>query len=236
MPKTSNEVLIKNKYYPSGLREKEINKYYQTHKDSILLETNNKNVVLVIAVDTNKNIIKRNINNKPIRLNEENYSKIIHPRVISIFTEMKPITNLWCIDIDSGGNVSEKNMKEAVKDVLKIFYKLYEKGFTASNKHFYRITSTASGYHVFGYMHDFKTLDKNYEMAEEFFSPLSKKYVFNSKKYKSTDIIIDLSPMRKRGSYQTPWALCRNGLICMDITYYLENFKRTDAIFKDKSK
>jgi len=227
----SNEILIKNKYYPSGLREKDIHKYYTEMKIPIFYETADRNVILLIATDENKFVVRRNLNNSPIKLSITNYEKIIHPRVVSIFVETPELGNIWCIDIDSGGSVSEKDLKECVKDVIKIFDKLYEKGYTLY-KNYYRVTSTASGYHVFGYMNKNRTAEQNYELAEEYFSNLDKKYVFNKKKYSSSDIIIDLSPMRRRGSYQVPWALCKNGLICMDVTKNLDKFKRTQAIIK----
>ena len=61
-----------------------------------------------------------------------------------------------------------------------------------------------------------------------------KNYRVSSRLRKDESVInLDLTPMYHRGSHTVPWALNRNGLICMDVTKNIQRFQRKDAIVKN---
>lgn len=225
-----NEIIVQNKYYTSGLREQTINNYYQKNKHKIIKETNNRPITLVIAYDTNEFVIRRNINEKLIYLNNENFDKLVHGRIASMFVELGSPTNLWCIDIDPGKNVKENETKKAVEDLVLFFDEMYDKGYMKYDG--LRITSTSRGYHIFATMKQRYAYEKNYNNAFEALQVFKKDYVIDKRRDNEDQIILDLSVMKRRGSHVIPNALNRNGLICMDVTENWETFKRSDAIVR----
>lgn len=225
-----NEVIVRNKYYPEGLREQSILKHYQQFKKEILSETFKKPVILLIATNVNEYAVKRNYENGLIYLDHDNYDKLIHGRTISMFSEIGSPTNVYCVDIDPGYNVPEEETKVAVGDVLEVFNKLYEHGWLKHKG--IRITSTSRGYHVYGFMKRRDSQDNNLEHIRKELEPLKKKYLIDTRRKYETEIVLDLSPMKRRGSHVVPYALNRNGLMCMDVTKTFDKFKRQDAIIK----
>lgn len=222
-----NPYLIQNIYYPSGLNEQRILNHYHTYKKQILNEVE-KPVILVIGTGLNEYVIKRNMNEQPIYLTDKNYDQIIHGRVISLFVELGSPTNKWCFDIDPGNRVKDQESKKALSNVIELVSSLWEMGLTKFKQP--RITNTSRGYHVFTIMKTRNTYEKNYQNALKQLSPLENKYIINKRRTNENEIIIDLSPMRRRGSHVVPYALNRNGLMCMDITKNWDKFNRKDAI------
>jgi len=222
-----NQIIVRNKYYPDGLRENDAVIFHHKNKETILNEVGKNKIVLCIATDVNKYVIVRKIKNEELRLNRENFDYLIHPRVISIFKEISPVTNEWCIDIDAGKNTDEYDIKVAVQKTLDIFDELYELGWI-KNKN-YRITNTSTGYHVFGYLTQRNTNFRNYEMAKNVFEKLRNEY---SKSRGDSDISIDLSVMKPRGCHIVVGSLNRNGLACLDISNKWKSFNRKSAIIK----
>ena len=56
-PQHPDTIILKNKYYPQGLREIDIWNYYQKVKTLIIKETMNRELMFEIMVDVNKPII-----------------------------------------------------------------------------------------------------------------------------------------------------------------------------------
>ena len=66
-PANPETIVIKNKFYPKGLREIDIWNYYQKAKVNILRNTINRDIMFFIMVDVNKPIVRRKGNNEFIR-------------------------------------------------------------------------------------------------------------------------------------------------------------------------
>lgn len=99
-PEHPETIVIKNKFYPRGLREKDIWEYYQKAKPLILKETMNRDVMLYIMVDVNKPIIRRKGTSGYIRLTPKNYDSIITGRTVSIHSAMSTTEQFGIIDVD----------------------------------------------------------------------------------------------------------------------------------------
>jgi hypothetical protein len=227
----SNNIIVQNKFYPSGLREHDVLHHYAKYKHQILKEVRNRPLTLVIATDINKHVFRRNIQGRPIYLNKSNYDKILNGRIISIFAELGSPTNIWCIDIDIPHNtkINDTDIRTAIEDMIKVYENIYENGYMRTAKDI-RITSTSTGYHIFGKMKRRDSSLNNKLNLEHFLKNIPNHYVLNGNKYKDRDIIIDTSIMRHRGSYVVPYGLNRNGLMCVDVTNTWKQFNKINAI------
>jgi hypothetical protein len=58
-PKNPDTIVLRNSYYPNGLREIDVWNYYQKVKRDILDETKSRDVMLGIMVDVNKPVLRR---------------------------------------------------------------------------------------------------------------------------------------------------------------------------------
>ena len=84
-PQNPETVVIKNKFYPQGIKEIDIWNYYQRVKTPLLDATRNRDLMLEIMVDLNKPIIRRRgAGGKVIRLTPKNYDEVITGRTVSI--------------------------------------------------------------------------------------------------------------------------------------------------------
>lgn len=225
---SGNEIVVLNQYYPKGLREQDVLNHYKKYKKEILSEVKDRPIILVIATNVNEFIVKRVMNGGPIHLTSSNYDQILHGRVISLFVELGSPTNTWCIDIDPGKKVQPAKAKDALEDVIQLFDDLQEHGWMRSYNAV-RVTSTSRGYHVFGVMNRRDTYENNSRALLNLLKALEGKWVVNKRRTDEQDVILDLAVMRRRGSHVVPYALNRNGLMCMDITKSWNQFKYTDA-------
>jgi hypothetical protein len=60
-PDNPDTIILKNKYYPTGLKEIDVWNHYQRVKSGILSEVKNKDVMFIIMVALNKQVIRRKI-------------------------------------------------------------------------------------------------------------------------------------------------------------------------------
>lgn len=100
-PEHPETIILRNKFYPKGLREIDVWNYYQKVKRSILEETRNRDLMFIIMVDTNKPIIKRKSSTGGyLRLNSKNYDTLITGRTLSIHSAMGMYEDFGILDID----------------------------------------------------------------------------------------------------------------------------------------
>jgi hypothetical protein len=132
IPQNPDTIVLKNKYYPQGLREIDIWNYYQKVKIQLLRETLGKRLIVFFATDINKFIVIRKDKTKgSIRLLSSNYNTIVSGRTISFHNVMDRFSNYGIIDIDT-------NDFEKVKDLIFELYDfLYKKNFVKDIKIIY---------------------------------------------------------------------------------------------------
>ena len=224
--KNPNSIVLRNEYYKSGLKELAIWNHYQKNKILILENVKNNPIIIFFATEVNKSIVIRNSKGKKIILNFANYDRIISGRTISIAVETEKILDEYIIDVDYPTNITENYKKQFLTKVLDFFK-------TLSEVKMFRVFLTSSGYHVHG------QLDKkiNYKIA---LNVLRKKLNFyfskddctiDTKSSEKSKINLDLSPIN-RGAFTVPFALNRNGLICLDVTNNYLIFDRRQAVIK----
>ncbi len=94
-------VVVKNKFYPSGLTQQDVWEYYQKVKRLIVNEVKYREVMIMFAVRANEFVVKRKLsNNRPITITSQNYDKIISGRTVSLHTAMRNFEDFGIIDVD----------------------------------------------------------------------------------------------------------------------------------------
>jgi hypothetical protein len=228
----SNDIIISNRYY-KGLREDDIKKHYLQYKDYILRETKDKPIILFLAPKTNLLIVKRNIDGKTIFLTEDNYEQILHGRILSIAAEIGSITNIWFVDIDPGPQVKKNDLWNILKIIVDSFVLKYQMGDAKWN--YPRILNTSTGFHIEMMMKERNTVQKIQEDIKEYLQEVFKEYdgvLINERRKRGDETVLDLSSLNRRGARVVPYALNRNGLMCMDITKNWSSFKFSNAKIK----
>ena len=221
-PKNPETIVIKNNFYPKGLREIDIWNYYQKNKNLILNETKLRQILFFIAIDINKFIISRKYKGEPIYLNMSTFDKFITGRTISIHSTMTSINSYGIIDIDID---DFKIAKEATTDV---YYEMLKCKFVDSLKIKY---TGKDSFHIICY---FKR-----KLKMEFAKELLKEYLKNNDALKDYDVLgkrkkgvvnLDLSSNKIKGSYITLGSLSVLGLKAMEIDLKnLKYFKKEKA-------
>lgn len=222
-PENPQSIIIKNEFYPSGLTEGKVFDHYIKYKKQILDEVGNRNLVFFIVPNINDIVIRRKINNKPIKINSQNYETIFTGRTLSIAVEMDDNTDLIVIDIDPGPGTKEVQLKNTVTELLNSSLK------NISKKE--RVISTARSYHVYFYLKKSMNIETANQVCKKMLSAdFYDKYDFGGLPPKGNNIKLDLAVTRNKGSRVVPYSLCRNGLMSMDVTKNYLMFNRKKAI------
>jgi len=221
-PKNPETIVIKNNFYPKGLREIDIWNYYQKNKNLILNETKLRQILFFIAIDINKFIIWRKYKGEPIYLNISTFDKFITGRTISIHSTMTSINSYGIIDIDID------DFKIAKEATTNVYYEMLKCKFVD----FLKIKYTGKdSFHIICY---FKR-----KLKMEFAKELLKEYLKNNDALKDYDVLgkrkkgvvnLDLSSNKIKGSYITLGSLSVLGLKAMEIDLKnLKYFKKEKA-------
>jgi len=229
----ANEIIVSNNYY-KDLREDDIKNHYLKYKDNILREIHNRPIVLFLAPKVNVLIIKRNIDNKPIILTEDNYEQIMHGRILSIAVEVGALTDMWFVDMDPGQRVKKNDLWEILRMTIRAFEEKYQIGESVWQHP--RILNTSTGFHIEMKMKKRNTPQRIQEEIIVYLEEIFDKYgdvLIHQRRKTPIQTVLDLSSLNSsRGARVVPYALNRNGLMCMDITKRWTVFKFSDAKIK----
>lgn len=226
-PKNPETIIVKNKYYPKGLTELDVWEYYQKVKGPFLQSTKNRNLSVLIMVDVNKPVIRRNLGGSSIRLTPQNYDEIITGRTVGFYSEMSSYEQFGIIDIDVDDGL--RWAKKVTSDVYEYVMDKMPIVRTAS----IRFTGKTS-FHVICNFGRTYPIDNIRDLLNRFLrmSPLAKVYTIEGKRRPGIPNL-DLSPNKLRGNFITLHSLSIIGLKCMEISYnQLNNFDFRHAIIK----
>jgi len=223
IPQNPNIIVIKNKYYPQGLREIDIWNYYQKVKIQLLRETLGKRLIIFFATDVNKFIVIRKDKIKgSIRLTSSDYNNIVSGRTISFHNVMDRFSNYGIIDIDTDDF-------EKVKDLIFELYDfLYKKKFVKDIKIIY------TGKESFHLRIFFNSEYKIENIKQLLFDNLQEAVLTNpftirGKRIKNIPNL-DLQRNVYNGGYIALHSLSVNGLRVVEVPYNkLKNFKKEIA-------
>ena len=168
-----------------------------------------------IMVEKNKDVVRRRLNNKVIRLKPNNYDKIITGRTISLHSGMGPRESYGIIDIDIDPTDGFKWAKE-------VTYRVYD--YVMDEMPIVRRASIRyTGKHSFHIKCDFgkqMKVDVIRFLLTKFLreSPLSKIYTVEGKRRPGVPNL-DMAPNKLRGNHITLDSLSIWGLRCMEVDY-----------------
>lgn len=128
-PQNPETLVIKNKFYPDGLREIDIWNYYQKVKAPLLKETIGKSLIVFFSTNLNKFIVMRKNKSKGlIRLTPSDYDMIVSGRTISFHNVMDKFSDYGIIDIDTDDFDKSKDL------VLELYHTFYKYRFVKDIK------------------------------------------------------------------------------------------------------
>ncbi|MGD2072474.1 MAG: hypothetical protein PVG65_03195 [Candidatus Thorarchaeota archaeon] len=225
-PEHPDTIIIKNKYYPRGMREIDVWNYYQSVKRDLLKETFNRDLLFFIMANVNKPIVRRRAGSGYIRLTPKNYDTIITGRSISIHSAMKNIETFGIIDIDIDPSDGFKWARKVTKDTYDFVMDKIPIIRTAQ----IRFTGKDS-FHIICDLGRRAKIDSIRFLLRKFLSEseLAKVYTVSGKRTRGVPNL-DLAPNKFRGNYITLHSLSVLGLKCMEVPYTkLLRFDQTDA-------
>lgn len=215
-PQNPDTIILKNKFYPSGLKEIDVWNYYQKVKPLILKETKNRDLMFIIMTDLNKPIIRRRGKDSSyIRLTPQNYDSVITGRTLSIHSAMGMYEDFGFVDIDIDPRDGFRWAKEATSRT----YEYIMDKMPIVKKATIRFTGKHS-FHIKCEMAKKMRIEVIKFLLSNFLkeSELSKVYTIDKKRRAGVPNL-DMAPNKFRGNYITLNALSFFGLKCMEIPY-----------------
>jgi len=210
-PKHPDTVIIKNEFYPKGLREIDVWNYYQSVKGKILREVVGRDLFFLIVPDAGRIIVKRaGKTTRFIRLTSSNYDEMITGRTVSVHSTMRRSEDLAIIDIDY--DAFDKTLKKAVVDCFDFITTI-----PIVDSASIRFTGKTS-FHVFCNLKKKFNVDTIRLLFKKFLtqSELANKYTVEYKR-RSGIPNLDLAPNKFRGGFITLHSLSEIGLKCVEI-------------------
>ena len=222
-PENPDTIVIKNKFYPRGLTELDIYNYYQKVKRDLLKETFNRDLMVFIATDVNKNIIRRRMKSgQTIRMNPKNYDTIVSGRTVSWHTTMSNIEEFGVIDIDIDPRDGFRWAQKATAEV----YDFVMNDMPVISTAQIRFTGKTS-FHIICNFGRKSKIDAIRFLLQKFLrdSDLSSLYSVAGRRALGV-LNLDLSINKIRGNFITLHSLSVMGLRCMEVSY--NNLMRFD--------
>jgi len=210
-PKHPDTVILKNEFYPKGLKEIDIWNYYQSIKSKILREVTGRDLFFLIVPDTGKIIVKRaGKTTRFIRLTASNYDDMITGRTVSIHSTMRRSEDIAIIDIDY--DAFDRTLKKAVVDCFDFVTTI-----PIVENASVRFTGKTS-FHIFCNLKKKFNVDTIRLLFKKFLtqSELSDKYTVEYKRRPGIPNL-DLAPNKFRGGFITLYALSEVGLKCVEV-------------------
>ncbi len=224
-PQNPETIVIKNKFYPTGLKEKDIYNYYQKVKRDLLKETFNRDLMFFIVISLNKNIIRRKMKDgKYIRLYPKNYDTLVTGRSLSIHSAMSNIEEIGIIDIDIDPRDGFRWAQKATAEV----YNFVMNDMPVISTAQIRFTGKTS-FHIVCNFGRKNRIDAIRFLLQKFLnnSDLSRRYSVAGRRALGVPNL-DLTINKRNGNFITLHSLSILGLRCMEVSY--NNLMRFDPL------
>lgn len=210
-PKNPDTIILKNSFYPNGLREIDIYNHYMSVKDNLLEWIGNNEISFFLSIN-GKTVVKR----KSVSLTRDNYKDSITGRTLSVYINQKRLTDSLIIDVDLHKNSND--IRKLIK-YSKEFTKILKMNF--SIKWIQSLYSSQRGIHINTKLNRKFDVDKLRIKCEKIFSSEYSKdsnVSVNDRSQSKREINIDLnSTMREKSLYISKYSLTKDGLICNSI-------------------
>ncbi len=224
-PEHPENILLKNEFYRSGLKEIDVYTYYQNNKNRILNEVKDRNVIFFISTDINKIVVLRNIKGKEIKLTKSNFDTFVHPRVLSIHSTMNISEKIAIIDIDvNNWDLAKKATLDTFLWAIKFPPVLDAKIRYSGKQSFHIFCELRRKYQI----DDIRYMFRNELQKSDFVK--EKGYTVEHKRSPGIPNL-DLSSNKKKGGFITLYSLSTIGLKCMEVPFHrVVRFEKRMAI------
>lgn len=215
-PKNPETIIIKNKYYPQGIREIDIWNYYQKVKPLILKETMNRDIMFELMFENQKTIVRRkDSKGKFLRLTPKNYDNLITGRTTAIHSSMGSYEDIGIIDIDISPS---DGFRWAKKAALEVYEFVMDKVPIVSSAYI-KFTGKTSFHIVCEFGRKLK-IDSVRFLLKKFLmqSDLATIYTIEAKRRPGVPNL-DLYPNKYKGNFITLHSMSVLGLRCMEVPY-----------------
>ena len=216
-PKNPTTVILKNKFYPQGLREIDVWHYYHSVKRDIIKENVGMQMMVYVMTDLNKPVIRRyGADKKPIYLDSKVFDDVITGRTLSLHASMNPQTRFGIIDVDVHETDGIKWAQRATLDTYD--YVMEKMPFISSAQIQY---TGKQSFHISCDFGRTTRADTVRFMLEKFLrqSPLAKVYTINEKKSRAGVPNLDLNRNAFRANHISLHALSIWGLKSVIVDY-----------------
>jgi hypothetical protein len=206
--KNPNTIVIKNKFYPSGLKESEVHNYYIRNKNNILKEVKDREVMLFLKTENHIVVRRKDHDGNICRLTSNNYEDLIHGRILSIHSTMNQNEMIGIVDIDINDFSKAKKATADVYDYLKRLgeFKDIEIRYTGKES-----------FHIFIHLRTSYQIDRTRLYLKQLLTnKFLGKYDIEGKR-KIDRVNLDLSPNKHRGGFITLGSLSIWGLKCIEV-------------------
>ncbi len=222
-PQNPDTIVLKNKFYPSGLKEKDIYEYYVKNRNEIVNQVIGRDVMFVIMTEDNTPIYKRKHKGKYIQLTHSNFDEIITGGTLSIHSTMKLYEDIAVIDIDvDNWNMAKFSTMQIYEETLKIpFINSVEIRYTGKTSFhlFCKIPRKTN-------INSIKSLLENHLWRNDL---IRKNYTIQKNREKNIPNI-DLYRNVQGANFITRGSLSLYGLRCMEVSYSkLKSFQQFSA-------
>jgi len=225
-PENPQTIILKNKFYPRGLKEIDVWKYYQSYKGKILNETRGRDIMFAIMTDINKPVIKRKSpSGKFVQLTNATYDKYMTGRTLVVYSTMKDYEDIAIVDIDVDNFTRAKEAAINLHDVM------FNAPFVRTAE--IRYTGKQS-FHIFCKLPRKIKIDSIRFLLEKHIrgTDLLNKYTMLHKRQPGIPNI-DLSINKHRGAFITLGSLSLFGLKCTEIPFNrISGFTPSHALIK----
>ena len=224
MIRNPETIIIKNKFYPNGLKEIDIYNYYMNNKQQILSRIEYRDVFFYLFNKTNNYIIKRRLDkNRYIHLDNKNYENIITGRTVSIISCLNKYEDFGIIDIDCSNFKQAKKACEKVYDYVSKLNKIFKS---------VEIRYTGgTGFHIVCYFKFKRDINEIRFLLKKILTDKFNKVYDVKHGRRVGKVNLDITINKFRGGFITLGSLSKNGLVCSKI-----NRKKLNLVGQDKFK
>ena len=211
-PENPETIILKNRFYPKGLKEIDIWNYYQKVRSLVVKNTSNRDLMLAIITYINNPILRRKGKSGVIKLNESNYNDVITGRTITIYSTMDRVETFGIIDIDvdewKWGRIAAMDVYSYIMDSAPVIR-------TAEIRY-----TGKGGFHIICNFKSPMRIESIKFLLQKILqsSQLSNKYTIEQKRRPNIPNL-DLSLNKFKGAYITEGSLSILGLKCMRVDY-----------------
>jgi len=210
-PEHPETIILKNKFYYSGLREIDIYNYYRNNMYNILNQVKDRDIMLAILVDINKPVIRRKIKGKFIKLTPSNFDKVITGRTISIYSTIAYYDNIIIVDIDTD------TFEQAKDPTINTYNELKKASFIKNITIRY---TGKTGFHIVCELPRKLKIDTTRMLIERYLlskNELTKQYTISPKRTKGIPNIDLWASNKVWGAFITLYSLSIIGLKCINV-------------------